>query len=71
MLTGLNFDIIKTNLKLTSKPLVVGGGLNSYEDLNNLNKIFSQNLEGIIIGKAFYLGNIDIKKAQKILNNNA
>ena len=70
-LNGLNIDMIKTNLKLASKPLVVGGGLTSYNDLNNLKKIFSENLEGIIAGKSFYVGNIDLKKAQDILNSNA
>ena len=70
-LNGLNIDMIKTNLKLTTKPLVVGGGLTSYNDLNNLKKIFSENLEGIIAGKSFYVGNIDLKKAQDILNSNA
>ena len=70
-LNGLNIDMIKTNLKLASKPLVVGGGLTSYNDLNNLKKIFSENLEGIIAGKSFYVGNIDLKKAQGILNSNA
>ena len=70
-LNGLNIDMIKTNLKLASKPLVVGGGLTSYNDLNNLKKIFSENLEGIIAGKSFYVGNIDFKKAEDILNSNA
>ena len=70
-LNGLNIDMIKTNLKLASKPLVVGGGLTSYNDLNNLKKILSENLEGIIAGKSFYVGNIDLKKAQDILNSNA
>ena len=70
-LKGLIIDMIKANLKLTSKPLIVGGGLTSYDDLNNIKKIFSENLEGIIVGKSFYVGNIDIKKAQDILNSNA
>ena len=71
LLSGLNIDMIKTNLKLSSKPLIVGGGLTSYDDLNNLKKIFSENLEGIIVGKSFYIGNIDLKKARDILNSNA
>ena len=41
-LNGLNIDMIKANLELTSKPLVVGGGLTSYDDLNNLKKNFFQ-----------------------------
>jgi phosphoribosylformimino-5-aminoimidazole carboxamide ribotide isomerase len=70
-LHGLNINMIKTNLKLVSKPLVVGGGLTSYEDLNNLKKIITKNLEGIIAGKSFYVGNINLKKAEDILNSNA
>ena len=70
-LDGLNIDMINTNLKLTSKPLIVGGGLGSYNDLKNLKKIFSENLEGIIVGKSFYIGSIDLKKADNILNYNA
>jgi phosphoribosylformimino-5-aminoimidazole carboxamide ribonucleotide (ProFAR) isomerase len=70
-LNGLNIDMIKTNLELTSKPLIVGGGLTSYDDLNNLKIILSKNLEGIVVGKSFYVGNIDLKKAEHILNSNA
>ena len=33
--------------------------------------IQSDNLEGVIAGKSFYVGNIDLKKAQKILDGNA
>ena len=36
-----------------------------------LNKIAASNLEGVIAGKSFYSGNIEIKKAIKILENNA
>ena len=68
MLSGLNIEIIKENIKKTSKKLIVGGGLNSYEDLRNLKDIKTSNLEGVIIGKSFYVGNIDLLKAQSILN---
>ena len=32
MLSGLNLKIIKQNLKLTTKKLIVGGGLSSYKE---------------------------------------
>ena len=38
---------------------------------NNLKQIKSNNFEGIIVGKSLYVGNIDIKKAQQILDTNA
>ena len=68
MLSGLNTEIIKENIKKTSKKLIVGGGLNSYEDLRSLTNIKKPNLEGVIIGKSFYVGNIELLKAQSILN---
>ena len=36
-----------------------------------LRKIKSDNLEGVIAGKSFYVGNIDLKESQKILDGNA
>ncbi len=71
MLSGLNINLIKQSLELTSKKLIVGGGLSSYDDLINLKKINSNKLEGVIAGKSFYLGMIEIKKSQKIIESNA
>ena len=71
MLTGLNQEMIIQNLNLTNKKLIVGGGLKNYYDLKKLTKIQSKNLEGVIAGKSFYVGNIDLKEAQLILNNDA
>ena len=71
MLEGLNVDLIKENILKTNKNIIVGGGLSNYNDLINLKKISSLNLEGVIAGKSFYSGNIEITKAIKILENNA
>lgn len=71
MLTGLNQEMIIKNLQLTNKKLIVGGGLKNNLDLKNLKKIKSNSLEAVIAGKSFYVGNIDLKKAQLILDSNA
>ena len=71
MLTGLNQSMILANVFLTHKKLIVGGGLKNNLDLEQLRKIKSNNLEGVIAGKSFYVGNIDLKEAQKILDGNA
>ena len=71
MLTGLNQKMISANISLTNKKLIVGGGLKNNLDLKQLRKIKSDNLEGVIAGKSFYVGNIDLKEAQKILDGNA
>jgi len=71
MLTGLNQDIILQNISLTNKKLIVGGGLKDNNDLKKLKNIKQNNLEAVIAGKSFYVGNIDLKEAQKILDGNA
>ena len=71
MLTGLNQKMISINASLTNKKLIVGGGLKNNADLKMLKIIKTNNLEAVIAGKSFYVGNIDLKEAQKILDENA
>ena len=71
MLTGLNQKMISTNVSLTKKKLIVGGGLKNNLDLEKLRNIKSDKLEGVIAGKSFYVGNIDLKEAQRVLDGNA
>ena len=76
MLKGLNIEFIKnTANKINTmdnfnKTIIFAGGLTNYKDLRNLKKLNINNIEGIISGKSFYVGNIDLKKAQEILKNN-
>ena len=71
MLEGLDIDLINSLVSKTSKKIIVGGGLSSYQDLYNLKKINSSNFEGVIAGKAYYSGKIKINQALEILNINA
>lgn len=71
LLQGLDLNLINSHISLTTKPLIVGGGLSNYEDLKKLKHISNINLEGVIAGKSFYSGNIKINKALEILNGDA
>ena len=77
MLKGLNINFIKEiinkirTMNEENKKLILAGGLTDYNDLNELKKLNSESIEGIISGKSFYVGNIDLEKAQNILNSNA
>ena len=64
------FEIYPTIIAV-KKPIIFGGGLSNYDDLKNLKKINFKNLEGIIAGKSFYSGKIEIKKSMEILNTDA
>ena len=74
MLKGLNFNFVNNFLKKIiqikefSKKIIIAGGLTDYSDLINLKKLNSKNIEGIISGKSFYEGKIDLVEAQKIFN---
>ncbi len=69
MLKGIDLDLINNFINKTDKDIIVGGGLSNYDDIINLTKINSPNLEGVIAGKSFYSGNIKVNKALEILNN--
>lgn len=71
MLEGLDMRLIKNLISKTNKKIIVGGGLADYNDLINLQKIKNDKIEGVIAGKAFYSGNIEINKALKILGQDA
>ena len=47
--------------------MIIGGGLSNYDDLKTLKKINNAKLEGVIAGKSFYKGSINIKKSMSIL----
>ena len=76
MLKGLDINFIKKlfnilkNNNSDDKSVIIAGGLTNYTDLTKLKNLNLKNLEGIISGKSFYVGNIDLKKAQTILNSN-
>ena len=74
MLKGLNLDFVKNFLKKIkqnktfNKKIIIAGGLTNYSDLISLKKLDLKNIEGIISGKSFYEGKIDLVEAQKILD---
>ncbi len=74
MLKGLDIEFINhisnkiNQYKQFDKNIIIAGGLTNYDDLKNIKKI--KNIDGIISGKSFYVGNIDLVKAQQILNQN-
>ena len=76
MLNGININFIKEILrtikdnKENKKTIILAGGLTNYEDLYKVKKLNLENVEGIISGKSFYVGNIDLSKGQKILDSN-
>ena len=48
-------------------PTVISGGVSSIDEVIAIKKSNSPNIEGVIVGKAIYDGNIDIKKLSEII----
>jgi phosphoribosylformimino-5-aminoimidazole carboxamide ribotide isomerase len=59
-LTGPNFDTIDRLLADTNVPVIVAGGISSPEHLRRLEEL---GVEGAVIGKALYTGDINLGEA--------
>lgn len=60
MLTQPNFEMIKKIRKIMNGKFIVGGGISS---IDQIKKLKSFGVDGVIIGKAIYEGKINIKEA--------
>ena len=61
---------IKGAVELSSKvniPLVISGGVSSIEDIKRIKSLNNPNIEGVIIGKAIYDGDIQISDLAKLI----
>ncbi|MDD5095112.1 MAG: 1-(5-phosphoribosyl)-5-[(5-phosphoribosylamino)methylideneamino]imidazole-4-carboxamide isomerase [Dehalococcoidia bacterium] len=63
-LTEPNFAGIAEISSLTGAAIIAAGGISSIE---HLKKLADLNVEGAIVGRAIYTGNIDLKEAIKVI----
>ena len=59
---------IKDTVELSSKvkiPFVISGGISSIEDIKKIKSLNNQNIEGVIVGKSIYDGDIKINELAK------
>jgi len=61
---GVNIDATLKLARQLRVPVIASGGLTSVEDIKALCKIESEGIDGVITGRAIYLGTLDFKKAQ-------
>jgi len=64
-LSGLNIDFIKEIQEVSQKRVIASGGVASEEDII---KVKENGIYGVIIGKAFYEGKIDLEKILRRYN---
>ena len=54
--------------KKTKIPIMISGGISSISDILNIKKIKPSNIEGVIVGKAIYDGDIKLNELKKLEN---
>ena len=65
--TGPNIEGTIDFSKVINVPTVISGGIASIKDILNIKEKKSPNIEGVVVGKAIYDGNIDLRKLSKII----
>ena len=75
--TDINRDGMKTSpnlgetvkiAKLSNCPVVISGGVSSISDIKKAKELSNKNIEGIIVGKAIYDGDIRLVELAKEIN---
>ena len=66
--TGPNIDETKSIAKISTAPVVVSGGISSIQDVKKIKELKSFNIEGVIVGKAIYDGDIKLNEFKQLEN---
>ena len=57
-----NFDETSKVANVSNCPVIISGGVSSIEDIKKAKKLNNNNIEGIIVGKAIYDGDIKLEE---------
>ena len=60
-----NFDETEDVANNSNCPVIVSGGVSTIDDIKKVKKLGNKNIEGIIVGKAIYDGDIKLDKLAK------
>ena len=63
MLTGINLGATLTLARELRIPVIASGGLTNLKDVEELCKLESEGINGVITGRAIYQGTLDFKQA--------
>jgi len=68
MKTSPNLDETVKIAELSNCPVVISGGVSSMNDIKKAKELNNKNIEGIIVGKAIYDGDIKLDELAKEIN---
>lgn len=62
-LLGPNYELLRSVMAETEKPVIASGGISGLIDIQKLSTLRSMGLEGAILGKALYVGRFSLEQA--------
>jgi len=65
---GPNFEETIKIAKISKCPVIISGGVSSINDIKKAKKLNNKNIEGIIVGKAIYDGDLELVELAKELD---
>jgi len=68
MKTSPNLDETVKIAALSNCPVVISGGVSSINDIKKVKELNNKKIEGIIVGKAIYDGDIKLDELAKEIN---
>ena len=68
MKQGPNFEETSKVADISNCPVIISGGVSSIYDIKKAKELNNKNIEGIIVGKAIYDGDINLSELAKELN---
>ena len=63
-----NFEETSKVANMSNCPVIISGGVSSIDDIKKAKELNNKNIEGIIIGKAIYDGDIELEELVKELD---
>ena len=63
-----NYDETDKIAKISKCPVIISGGVSSIKDIKKAKRLNNKNIEGIIVGKAIYDGDIKLDELSKELD---
>ena len=66
--TEPNIEETLSIAKISSAPVVVSGGISSIDDIKKIKNLKNLNIEGVIVGKAIYDGDINLNELKELEN---
>lgn len=68
-LQGPNIPALRTLVEAVDIPVIASGGVSGLRDLFGLLPLEPQGVSGVIVGKAIYTGDLDLKEALRAVGN--